>query len=86
MQAYGLLSIPDVPYPQVHCPIPIKISNYPLSIFFWIRLWCRTYGVSDLWGVGLMGCRTYDIDPFSNTLRVAWLTMISLTLILEWLI
>ena len=22
---------------QVHCTLPIKISNYPLSIFFWIR-------------------------------------------------
>ena len=23
---------------------------------------CRTYGVSDLWGVGVMGCRSYGVS------------------------
>ena len=28
---------------------------------------CRTYGLSDLWAVGLMGCRTCEATPLINT-------------------
>ena len=40
----------------------LKFQIIHCQFFFWIRLWCRTYGVSDLWGVGLMGCRTYGVS------------------------
>ena len=33
---------------------------------------CRTYGMSDLWDVGLMGCRTYGMSDLWDVGLVAW--------------